>query len=339
MLGDIHVGARSSVKGHLVKSLGLQPGACLVHMGWLSCGWLPSSPSVEEWRRARDQCLGRLVSGRYPEVDGMSWGSEIEFLTRIDLLQSAESITLWLGPTRESQLLLSWTVQYYRAIDVPLSRLRVVQCRHKVRKKTEMREAFFLDPEEIRAQRSGSMLTQEEIAELDAAWEAITASDPTALVAFLSGANACLPLLSTSLKSMILRYPDVKTGLSRIEELLLMNVRDEGPSVGRAIGYTMGHDIDDPDQVSDAYLCDRLVKLSNASLSHPFLSLAGSTPDLPMGRKAKVKLTEAGKLALAGEANFVELNGIDEWIGGVHLDSRAGEVWYRDGDVLLPIQH
>jgi len=31
---------------------------------------------------------------------------------------------------------------------------------------------------------------------------------------------------------------------------------------------------------------------------------------------------------LAGDANAVELNGIDDWVLGVHLDSATGAVWY-----------
>lgn len=35
-----------------------------------------------------------------------------------------------------------------------------------------------------------------------------------------------------------------------------------------------------------------------------------------------------GHRFLEGSANFVEQNGIDDWVGGVHLDSKAGNVWY-----------
>jgi len=34
---------------------------------------------------------------------------------------------------------------------------------------------------------------------------------------------------------------------------------------------------------------------------------------------AKLRLTETGERVLAGEADHVALNGIDRWIGGVHL--------------------
>jgi len=41
---------------------------------------------------------------------------------------------------------------------------------------------------------------------------------------------------------------------------------------------------------------------------------------------------------LNGEANAVHLNGVDDWIAGVHLESRAGRVWFsRDGTLISEI--
>jgi hypothetical protein len=47
-----------------------------------------------------------------------------------------------------------------------------------------------------------------------------------------------------------------------------------------------------------------------------------------------VALTGAGELVLNGRANAIELNGIDDWVLGVHLDSKQGRVWYRKDGAL-----
>jgi hypothetical protein len=49
----------------------------------------------------------------------------------------------------------------------------------------------------------------------------------------------------------------------------------------------------------------------------------------------EVALTEAGEAVLAARANAVELNGIDDWILGVHLDSERGSVWFRKEGTLI----
>jgi len=48
-----------------------------------------------------------------------------------------------------------------------------------------------------------------------------------------------------------------------------------------------------------------------------------------------VRLTPFGERVLAGEANFVDANGIDDWVAGVHLQSDAGRVWFYDDGQLV----
>ena len=55
-------------------------------------------------------------------------------------------------------------------------------------------------------------------------------------------------------------------------------------------------------------------------------------------RNCEVVLTDAGESVLAAEANAVDLNGIDDWILGVHLDSGRGSVWYQREGTLVTRQ-
>ncbi len=51
-------------------------------------------------------------------------------------------------------------------------------------------------------------------------------------------------------------------------------------------------------------------------------------------RECEVNLTSFGQKVLAGEANHVQENGIDDWVGGVHL-SAEGSITFREGDYLI----
>jgi hypothetical protein len=53
-------------------------------------------------------------------------------------------------------------------------------------------------------------------------------------------------------------------------------------------------------------------------------------------RFTEAAITELGQGVLAGEANHVALNGIDEWVGGVHLSARGVSPWVYDGDTPVP---
>jgi hypothetical protein len=47
--------------------------------------------------------------------------------------------------------------------------------------------------------------------------------------------------------------------------------------------------------------------------------LAAEPPTGPVGAATRVRLTAAGRRVLGGDADHLALNGIDRWIGGVHL--------------------
>jgi hypothetical protein len=66
------------------------------------------------------------------------------------------------------------------------------------------------------------------------------------------------------------------------------------------------------------------------SARHPLLTVLNAKPEEPLAsdgiHEAEFKLTEAGHAVLNGEADFVALNSIDLWLGGVHLIG-SGNVW------------
>jgi hypothetical protein len=75
-----------------------------------------------------------------------------------------------------------------------------------------------------------------------------------------------------------------------------------------------------------------LLQLGDSALAHPLVKISGNPTTM---RDCEVSLSEAGESVLAGRANAVELNGIDDWVLGVHLDSKLDRVWYRKDGVLM----
>jgi hypothetical protein len=164
------------------------------------------------------------------------------------------------------------------------------------------------------------------------AWEAVTAPEPDALLAFLTEPNPALPLLRRGLSALLYHYPDRGTGLNAWEYQLLTYVRNVGPKASRVVGYTMAHDMDFPAWMADNYLFQRLRRLGDGAVPRPLLTLSGDTTTL---RGTEVRLTQHGDAILAGGGNAVEWNGIDDWVAGVHLDSRNGRVWFHNEQTLV----
>lgn len=66
-----------------------------------------------------------------------------------------------------------------------------------------------------------------------------------------------------------------------------------------------------------------LLRIDNGKESNPVI-----TPENI--HQMTFEMTEAGDSVLKGEADFIELNGIDMWLGGVHLVGKE-RVWRWDG--------
>jgi hypothetical protein len=311
----------------LAEALHLKPGALLVHQDVLSCGPLAPFQSLEQWTSLREAYWDSMSTpGRSPFCD-----LNRELITNLPKLRDADSIVLWLGVGAAEQLLLAWMVQLLKLIDSG-NRLSVVQFTRIGDRDQDVWGVGLLNAEQIKAHPAPEQPSPEAVSELDRCWTSVTSPEPAELLSLLSEDSAHLPFLRPSLQSLVDRYPDHQIGLSRWEAELLKYVKQKGPSVTRVVGYTMGYNLN-ADLVGDAYLFSRLRHLADPALPHPLVTLSGDSTAM---RGCEVALTETGAAVLDGRANAVTLNGIDDWVLGVHLDSTIGSVWYRKEGTLVP---
>lgn len=173
-----------------------------------------------------------------------------------------------------------------------------------------------------------------EFALAHATWAAFGSWDPTALEDVLATDTSALPFLRPALLRLLEEYPSVVDGLSRTERELLQVVR-AGASTPHAI-YTAWQQYEEQVFMGDTPLWLHLKLLSGGP--HPLVVSADGgpfrMPDEAASPQAfaaqRVRLTDAGNAVLAGHANAIALNGIDRWVGGVHL-TVDGTPWRWDG--------
>ena len=168
-------------------------------------------------------------------------------------------------------------------------------------------------------------LGKAEIDYLDRAWAAVTSPGPEALVRMLGEKLVPLPLLLAAFRFLLYRYPDVASGINRHDAKLLAKTRDRGPVAAGVIAYSMMELGEEGDRAGDLVLWWRLRRLADPALPYRAVTMTGAKTTI---RGTEVHLTEIGEQVARGELNFVELNGIDDWVGGVHLDSRTGHLWF-----------
>jgi Domain of unknown function (DUF1835) len=324
---ELHIVNGSSAAGIIKQAFALPRESLLVHDDLLSCGPLFPLRSISEWQKQREKYLRTLYRFEF-SFDSV----HRDVLSGTQDLRDAEHLTLWLGTGLAEQLLLAWLIQLFRVIDVDYNKLRIIQFSTDPQRHYEILGIGMLNTDRLKAHPKPSSLDEVAIDSLDRAWNAVTASTPDQLEEFLAAAPGPLPFLQRSLQSLIFRFPDVDSGLSLWDFELLRQVVEKGPTAAKVIGFAIARLIDNLDYVGDAYLFARLKRLGEPSLKQALVSLKGNLAEM---RDTEVTETDTGKAVLDGGVNSVVLNGIDDWVGGIHLDSAAGKVWFQSEGVLV----
>ena len=108
-------------------------------------------------------------------------------------------------------------------------------------------------------------------------------------------------------------YPSTRDGLSLTERRLVVAVADGAANAGEAFVRAAAREA--RPFLGDTWAFARLERIATADV--PLVRAAA-----PVSHQSPVAITDTGRSVLAGEADHVTLNGIDRWIGGVHLQGR-----------------
>jgi hypothetical protein len=157
-----------------------------------------------------------------------------------------------------------------------------------------------------------------------AAWAAFRAPEPLALQAFQH--PGAWPTLTKALRRHLQQFPAVGTGLSRTERQTLA-AAVAGPRPLRELFHASNHECEEAIFMGDAGWWSHIRPLLTGA--EPLLEADGDRPDhwhhddwwRDDGPAPTLRLTAAGARVLAGDADHVGLNGIDRWLGGVHLSA------------------
>lgn len=329
---SLHVVSGHFAAASLKEAFRLSDDQVLINEDDLHCGPAPAPRDLHLWRRTRESYMNGIYSclSDDPTEAAFSFDgyTDVGLLMNAARLGEDRQVLVWTAQGLHEQLLLAWVVFLFDRLGFDPATLRAVHFRN-LRPQQQVLGIGELSPENIREFYPGpNSLGTEERDELGYVWNAYTSTDPATLSAYLAGPT-CLPLLHKAMSRLIYRYPDVRSGLSLCDTWLLHQMIEHGPLPARVIGWTFAIN-ETPDQVGDSYLFERLRRLGSSDLPSPLVSITGNTRSM---RESRVEITDFGRKVLAGEANHVAENGIDDWIGGVHLTPDT--VVFRDGGTLL----
>ncbi|SDH13311.1 hypothetical protein [Nonomuraea jiangxiensis] len=161
------------------------------------------------------------------------------------------------------------------------------------------------------------------------AWAAFRAPTPDGLRAVAGSRSGELRFLGEAFDRLSREYPATRDGLSLTERRILAAVADGATSAETAFVRAGARETRPYlGDTSSFAMMDRM-----ASAPVPLLSIEPA--DRRVDRGTGLRLTGTGARVLAGAADHVTLNGIDRWIGGVHLRGRRVPWRWDDGTETL----
>jgi hypothetical protein len=157
------------------------------------------------------------------------------------------------------------------------------------------------------------------------AWAAFRAPTPEGLGAVAAARLGELRFLGEAFDRLSREYPATRDGLSLTERRVLAAVADGAPDAATAFVRAAARET--RPYLGDTTCFGRMNPL--AAGPHPLPRL--DPPGRPVRATTGLRLTDSGARVLAGQADQIALNGLDRWIGGVHLHGHHVPWRWDDG--------
>jgi hypothetical protein len=265
----------------------------------------------------------RMIDARAAFLASHGWGDEdalrTELLARdgrfVDALREGREVVLWFEHDLYDQLQLLDVLGLAGEAGFDPEQLELIEI-GSFPGRPGFRGLGELTPPQLESlwpQRRA--VTDEDTAGAQLAWEAVRSSDPRALLAIHRDPPSGRPFLSAAFGRFLEELPGTSDGLSRTERQLL-SLLAEGPLLTGAL-FVASQDLEEAPFHGDTWVFETLA------------SLEGSTPLVSLTEGAAA-ITDAGRSVLSGEADRIDVLGIDRWIGGTHLV--PGAVWRWDAE-------
>ncbi len=298
------------------------PGTYTVWADVLHEGPVPSDVDDEAFRRVRLDFLGSLGDFVRAEDGSAMYRGWDE---RLAAFHDYDEVVLWFEHDLFDQLILIRHLDWFARRSMGRTVLSLI-CIGAFPGVDDFAGLGQLSPDQLASllgTRQRVTMRQTELAR--AAWRAFTASDPTAIERVLARDSGALPFLRGALLRFLEEYPAVDSGLPRTERQILDGLM-------RGITTPMDLFLDVQRQEERVFMGDGSFWVRLESLAHgprPLIRLTSRPTEqrLPTGA---IELTADGRRVASGEADWIALDGIDRWLGGVHLvGDRAEWRWDR----------
>jgi hypothetical protein len=277
------------------------PGQVIYWNDILHDGPVPRGVPLEELSRIRARFIAEFFG--LPLAD-------VSFVQRdqaIARFHDHEEVVLWFEHDLYDQLQLLQILDWFSHRDLGFTRLSLISVNNYLGP---------MPPEQLKPLFDfRHPVTAPELKTAQTAWEAFCSPEPTGLAAQVDSDTSALPFLRDALLRHLEQFPALRNGLSRSERHILQ-LTESGLSQFREL-FPAAQKMEENIWMGDSTFHQYLRRLTG--VKHPLLDAVNT------GFEA----TAFGRQVHDGKEDHVRANGINRWLGGVHLCEGA-PVWRWD---------
>ena len=319
----LHITDGESVAGTLRES-GI-PGVVSVYGDLMFEGPASAGLDAEAWRDTRARFMAEVGYGTLEETRQYLKGCE----DALAAYSQHDEVVIWLDHRLSDALILIKVLDWFSRHDLGGVKLSLIW----VGRSPGM--DHFVGLGARTANQLASLadtrlpVREAQFRAAQAAWNAFTSPDPTEIEHFIAADMSALPYIASALRRHLEQFPSVDSGLSRTERQALSVLRDHGSLSGGQLCVEVWR------QEEAVFMGDDSFYRMMADLSEAPHTLV-QISDTPQHGLGDVTITETGRQVLEGRADHIDLNGIDRWLGGVHLKGdKAAWRWDRASERLV----
>lgn len=292
------------------------PGEQFAFREALVDGPAPRGLSENEWRQTRAEHLAESYDMPQERLERELLAQE----QKLSTVNHHDESVLWFEHDLFCQVHLVYLLDWFARYEVQPGNLSLI-CIGEFSGRPKFRGLGELTSDELASlfpMRKPVTADQFELA--TAAWSAYSAGTPTQIEALLENETKILPFLDPALRAHLRRFPSTTNGLGLVESTALRLVQN-GPQTFVDLFAQFGEE-HPVYGFGDAQFWLALKRLIEAR--QPVIQLKGVSSGLAMTAEimpgAEFQITELGKAVSEAGEDYVTLNGIDLWLGGVHLE-------------------
>lgn len=301
-------------------------GTLAVWADVLHDGPVPGGLSDAELRLQR----ARFLAGEHAANEADLVAMSERWYGALERFREHEEVVFWFEHDLFDQLILIRHLHWLSRIEPGATRFSLI-CIGAFPGRPRFNGLGELAPEQLASllpQRTP--ITHEQIESGRRAWDLFRAPDPLALLEWVDDATPVLPFLHGALVRHFEDYPWTSDGLSRTQRQMLAAVT-EGHHTPAAM-FIASQRKEERVYMGDWTFWGILRRLACAKV--PLVRIDGLDvlPHEMPTAECRVRLTDAGRDVFSGRADHILLNGIDRWMGGVHLTKT--NCWRWNGTAL-----